>query len=92
MIGYGGDGKPYIFGSHFIRLMEGLDCLPLVVRGCVCPSIEGASKAKWVMKAELVSLGRQYTRHICMCVCVCVCVHVRVCVCVCVCLCLCLCV
>lgn len=58
MIGGGGDVMPSILGSHFIRLMEGMDHSPFVpvreyVSVCVLP-LMAASKAKVVMKTKAI--------------------------------------
>lgn len=67
VIGGGGDVMSSILGSHFIRLMEGLDhSLFVPVRGCVCVFVlplMAASKAKVVMKAKVILLARHIAHH-----------------------------
>lgn len=69
VIGGRGDVMSSISGSHFIRLMEGLDrSLFVPVRECVCVCVfvlplMAASKAKVVMKAKVILLARHIAHH-----------------------------
>lgn len=70
VIGGGSDVMSSILGSHFIRLMEGLDRSPFVpVLVCVCARVcfvlplMAASKAKVVMKTKVILLARHIAHH-----------------------------